>query len=159
MKKYILLMLMLLSVAAPTNAQLFRNQQQPAEAQEELQKFDRFFQLLTTNFFDSIPYPQLIETAIRSVLAELDPHSVYLTAREMQGQNEQFQGNFSGIGVEFNVLNDTLIIVNTVSGGPSEKVGVMPNDRIVAIDGENVVGILREDVPSRLRGPRGTAVV
>ncbi len=101
---------------------------------------------------------KLVEAAIKSVLKELDPHSVYLSDKEMRAQTEQFQGNFSGIGIEFNILNDTLIIVNTVPGGPSEKVGVMPNDKIVAIDGENVVGIERDKAPDKLRGPRGTAV-
>ena len=70
--------------------------------------------------------------------------------------NESFDGSFSGIGIEFNVLNDTIIVVNVISGGPSEKVGLLPNDRIVEVNGQNVVGTKRIDVPKILRGPKGT---
>jgi carboxyl-terminal processing protease len=92
------------------------------------------------------------------MLAELDPHSVYLTAKELQTSNEELGGGFSGIGIEFNTLNDTIIVVNTIVGGPAEKVGLLPNDRIIIIDNQNVVGMSRGDVPKHLRGPKGTKV-
>ena len=78
------------------------------------------------------------EKAIREMLLQLDPHSTYLTAEEMKGVKEVFDGSFSGIGIEFNVLSDTVIVVNVIAGGPSEKVGLLPNDRIVKADGKNI---------------------
>ena len=76
----------------------------------------------------------LVESAITGMLEDLDPHSAYIGADEMKGVQESFEGEFSGIGVEFNILRDTVIVVNTIVGGPAERVGVQPNDRIVRID-------------------------
>ncbi len=124
----------------------------------QLEKFGQFYTYLIGSYVDTINVRQLTETAIKQMLAELDPHSAYVTPEEMKGVEESFAGSFSGIGVEFNVLNDTIIVVNTIVGGPSEKVGVQPNDRIVTIDGVPVTGLTREQVPPKLRGPKGSAV-
>jgi carboxyl-terminal processing protease len=121
-------------------------------------KLDEFYQILTDNYLDTIGYGRLVDKGIVSMLAELDPHSVYLTAAEMREASQSFSGSFSGIGVEFNVLRDTITVVNTIPGGPAEIVGVMPNDRIVGIDGRNAVGMKRVDVPDYLRGERGSKV-
>lgn len=107
-------------------------------------------------YVDTVHNGQLVENAIREVLLQLDPHSAYVSPEEMVEVNESFDGSFSGIGIEFNVLNDTIIVVNVISGGPSEKVGLLPNDRIVEVNGQNVVGTKRIDVPKILRGPKGT---
>ncbi len=125
---------------------------------QQLQKFNQFYRYLNASYVDTINNEQLIEAAIVEVLAQLDPHSAYVPAEDMKQVNESFEGSFSGIGVEFNVLKDTLIVVNTITGGPAEKVGVMPNDRIVEIDEQAVIGIKREEVPKKLRGPKGTVV-
>ncbi len=125
----------------------------------QMQKFDRFFGLLSATYVDEVDSSKLIEDAIKETLAELDPHSVYFSAEEMKSQNESFQGNFSGIGIEFNILRDTVMVVNVVAGGPAEKVGLLPNDRIVGIDGYNAVGMSRDEAPKKLRGERGTTVV
>lgn len=159
MKKLILLLFAALPLITQAQLPGMRTSRMDGDARAQLEKFTRFYQLLTTTYIDSIPNGQLIETAIKNVLKELDPHSTYLSVEEMKATTEQFQGNFSGVGVEFNILNDTLIIVNTIPGGPSEKVDVMPNDKIVTIDGQSVIGISREDAPKKLRGPRGTAVM
>ncbi len=100
----------------------------------------------------------LVEKAITEMLAELDPHSAYISADDMKGVNESFEGEFSGIGVEFNVLADTIIVVNTIVGAPAESVGIMPNDRIISVDGESVVGVTQSEVPKYLRGKRGSKV-
>ncbi|MDR0907736.1 MAG: PDZ domain-containing protein [Rikenellaceae bacterium] len=121
-------------------------------------KLDEFYTILTDSYLDTIGYGRLVDKGIVSMLAELDPHSVYLTADEMTAAEQSFSGSFSGIGVEFSVLNDTITVVNTIPGGPAESVGVMPNDRIIEIDGQNAVGMSRGDVPSLLRGERGTKV-
>lgn len=124
----------------------------------QLQKFNQFYRYLNGAYVDTINNERLVEDAIKKILSELDPHSAYVSAEDMVPVEESFQGSFSGIGVEFNVLNDTLLVVNTVAGGPSEKVGVLPNDRIVAVDGESVIGIKQARVPKVLRGPKGSVV-
>ncbi len=131
---------------------------QTEDAAEQLQKLNRFYRYLNGMYVDTVEMKPLVENAIRGMLSELDPHSVYLDAEEMRAQTEAFDGEFSGIGIEYNILNDSIIVVNTVVNGPAETVGMRPNDRIVLIDGENAVGLKRSDVPSRLRGPRGTKV-
>jgi carboxyl-terminal processing protease len=94
------------------------------------------------------------------MLKTLDPHSTYLTKEEVQLMNEPLQGNFEGIGISFNILDDTIFVINPVPGGPSERVGILAGDRIVLIEGENVagIGIKTSDVFAKLRGDKGTKV-
>lgn len=129
-----------------------------SEEMRQLSKFNKVFGYLVGAYVDEVDTQPLIEKAIESVLQELDPHSSYISAKEMQRVQEQLDGEFSGIGVEFNVVRDTIMVVNTIAGAPAESVGVRPNDRIIAIDGENAVGVKRADVPSKLRGKSGTTV-
>ena len=124
----------------------------------QLQKLNRLYRHLYNSYVDSVDMALLVESGIRAMLEELDPHSVYLDEKEMKSSQEVMEGEFSGIGVEYNILNDTIMVVNTVPQGPAEGVGLLPNDRIVKIDGENVVGVERSDVPPRLRGETGTVV-
>ncbi len=133
--------------------------------QEELRKMSaqgdklvEFYRVMAGSYLDTMNYEAVVEKGIRSMLAELDPHSIYLTAKEQQTSNEELGGGFSGIGIEFNTMADTIIVVNTIVGGPAEAVGLLPGDRIVTIDGGNAVGIPRNDVPRYLRGPKGTKV-
>lgn len=125
---------------------------------KNLLKFNQFYRFLNGAYVDTVKNGALVERAIREVLQQLDPHSTYITAEEMVGVKESFDGSFSGIGIEFNVLNDTIIVVNVIAGGPSETVGLLPNDRIVAVDGKSVIGTKQIDVPKILRGPKGTKV-
>ena len=124
----------------------------------QLQKLNKVYRHLYGSYVDSVDMEPLVECGIRAMLEELDPHSVYLDKKEMKSAQEIMEGEFSGIGVEYNILNDTIMVVNTVAQGPAETVGILPNDRIVKIDGESVVGIERSDVPPRLRGETGTVV-
>ena len=124
----------------------------------QLQKLNRLYRHLYNSYVDSVDMAPLVESGIRAMLEELDPHSVYLDEKEMKSSQEVMEGEFSGIGVEYNILNDTIMVVNTVPQGPAEGVGLLPNDRIVKIDGESVVGVERSDVPPRLRGETGTVV-
>ncbi len=128
------------------------------EAATQLQKFNQFYRYLNGSYVDTVEFAPLVEQAIRSMLSQLDPHSTYLSPEEMKSVEETFDGSFSGIGVEFNVLNDTILVVNTVVGGPSERVGILPNDRIVAVDGKPATGVTRAEVPKLLRGPKGSVV-
>lgn len=124
----------------------------------QLQKFNQFYRFLNSAYVDTVDNAKLVENAIREVLQQLDPHSSYLTAEEMVGVKETFTGSFSGIGIEYNILRDTIFVVNVIAGGPSESVGLLPNDRIVGVDGRNVVGSKQVEVPKMLRGPKGTRV-
>lgn len=124
----------------------------------QLQKLNRVYRNITTMYVDSLEMEPIVESAIREMLLELDPHSSYLTAKEMKSQQESFAGEFGGVGIEYNIYRDTIIVVNTIAQGPAQKVGVLPNDRIVEIDGESVVGIKRDDVSPKLRGDAGSVV-
>lgn len=126
---------------------------------DQVKKFDRILNMAMRNYVDEVDTQKLTEAAIRGMLEELDPHSVYLTAEEMKGVNEDFQGSFEGVGIEFAILEDTLTVVSPISGGPSEALGIQSGDKIVKVDGENVVGIKQSDVPKKLRGEKGTTVV
>ena len=98
----------------------------------------------------------LVERAVRGMLDALDPHSAYLTAEEMRSAEAQFDGGFGGVGIEYDMLHDTLVVVNVVSGGPAMRAGMRAGDRIVGIDGVSSVGMPRGEVPKRLRGAAGT---
>jgi len=112
------------------------------------------------HYVDSVNHAQLTEDAIRGMLESLDPHSTYSNAEENKSQTEQLEGAFEGIGVQFNIMNDTIMVVAALAGGPSEKVGIRAGDRIVTVDGEQVadVGITNEQVFKKLRGKKGTLV-
>lgn len=127
-------------------------------AAAQLQKLVQAYRYVDAAYVDSLDTAPLVEEAIRGMLTRLDPHSAYLSEEEMKGVDESFDGSFGGIGIEFNVLNDTVVIVNTIAGGPSAQVGLLPGDRIVWIDGQRAVGLSRAEVPKRLRGPSGTQV-
>lgn len=94
------------------------------------------------------------------VIGELDPHSAYIPAKDLESVNEELEGSFSGIGIQFNILNDTINVVSVISGGPSEKVGILAGDRIISVNDSAFVGknISNEKVMKNLRGPKGTTV-
>lgn len=111
-------------------------------------------------YVDSVDENKMVEDAIRGMLEKLDPHSAYSTPEETRELNEPLQGNFSGIGITFNMSSDTLYVIQTVSGGPSERVGILAGDRIIAVNDTAIAGVKMKnsDVMKRLRGPKGTDV-
>ncbi|MCD7973287.1 MAG: S41 family peptidase [Candidatus Azobacteroides sp.] len=111
-------------------------------------------------YVDTLNQDKLVEDAIVALLENLDPHSDYLTAKEAKELNEPLQGNFDGIGIQFNMLKDTLFVVQTIAGGPSEKVGIMAGDRIVSVNDTVIAGVnmTNTDIMKRLRGRKGTTV-
>lgn len=111
-------------------------------------------------YVDSINNTEVVEDAIEHMLHELDPHSSYVSKEELEAMSEQLEGEFDGIGVSFNVLEDTIYIIRAISGGPSERVGIMAGDRIVKVEDELVAGtgISTRDVQRLLKGPKGTMV-
>jgi carboxyl-terminal processing protease len=123
-------------------------------------KFGRTLSLIDAFYVDSVNLDILTEKAIVEVLKNLDPHSTYISAKDVKDMNEPLNGNFEGIGVQFNILRDSIIVVEPLSGGPSEKVGIKAGDRILTIDKEKVAGIniATAGVRKRLMGPKGTKV-
>jgi carboxyl-terminal processing protease len=115
---------------------------------------------ITEEYVDTINSKKLEEDAIVSLLEQLDPHSAYIPAEDLQGVSEQLEGNFDGIGVEFNIQRDTIMVVAAITGGPSESLGIQSGDRIVRIEGKNIagIGVKNDDVIKKLRGERGTKV-
>ena len=111
-------------------------------------------------YVDSVDRNKLVEDATRGMLEKLDPHSEYSTAEETKDLNEPLQGNFSGIGITFNMASDTLYVIQTVAGGPSERVGILAGDRIIAVNDSSIAGVKMKntDIMKRLRGPKGTDV-
>ncbi len=123
-------------------------------------KLNQIISLIEQEYVDTVNTDHLTDEAIAALLEQLDPHSAYIPPVDLQGVNEDMEGNFDGIGVEFNIVNDTIVVVAAISGGPSEALGIRSGDRIVKIDGTNVAGIKikNEDVIKKLRGKKGTKV-
>lgn len=115
---------------------------------------------INSYYVDSVNENKLVEDAINGMLNKLDPHSSYTNQEETKELNEPLEGNFSGIGIQFNMQKDTLYVVQTISGGPSEKVGIVAGDRIVSVNDTTIAGVKMKnsDIMKRLRGPKGTKV-
>lgn len=123
-------------------------------------KLDSILELIGENYVDTVDTDSLLEASLPELLNGLDPHSVYIPASDLQSVNEELEGSFSGIGVSFNMMGDTINILEIISGGPSERAGLLPGDRIVTIDDSIVAGQKwsNSKVMSHLRGPKGTTV-
>lgn len=130
------------------------------DVQNNTLKFGRLLRLIDSYYVDTANVNDITEKAIVEVLRNLDPHSVYISKEEVEKMNEPLVGNFEGVGISFNVFHDTLMVVTTVAGGPSEKVGIRAGDRIVQVDSKNIagVGLKNTDVYDLLRGKKGTKV-
>lgn len=111
-------------------------------------------------YVDTVNADHVVEEGIRAMLKTLDPHSQYSDKEETRELTEPLDGNFSGVGIQFNMLTDTLYIIQTVAGGPSEKVGILAGDRIIMVNDTVISGVKMKntDVMKRLRGPKGTKV-
>ena len=125
-----------------------------------LQKLLNAEYAITSLYVDSVNEDKLIEDAIRGMLENLDPHSSYTDAKETKELEEPLQGEFSGVGIQFNMNKDTLYVIQTVPGGPSERVGVLAGDRIIYVNDTTIAGVKMKnsDIQKRLRGPKGTQV-
>lgn len=123
-------------------------------------KIDYILSLIDSQYVDKVNKDSLQDEAIRSLLTNLDPHSVYMTAEEIKRENEVLQGNFDGIGIQFRIIEDTIVVVQTINPGPSQRAGIMAGDRIVKVDGKNVTGkgVDNEKVFKLLKGRSGTKV-
>jgi carboxyl-terminal processing protease len=142
---------------------LFISAVKPGSSQDlnsETFKIGRAMALIDAFYVDSVDLHMLNEKAIIEMLKNLDPHSVYISAKDVKETNEPLNGNFEGIGIQFNILRDSIIVIEPIPGGPSEKVGLQSGDKIITINGEKVTGIRisTTGVKKRLMGPKGTKV-
>ena len=126
--------------------------------QEYLRKLSIAEMAISNLYVDSVDENKLIEDGIRGMLEKLDPHSSYSNPKEVKQMNEPLNGSFEGIGVQFNMMEDTLIVIQTITKGPSERAGIMAGDRIVGVADTAIAGVKmsREEIMRRLRGPKGT---
>lgn len=123
-------------------------------------KLDALMSLIEEEYVDTVDRHAIEEKIIPEILKNLDPHTVYIPAKDLAKVNEDLQGNFGGIGVQFSMQNDTVMVINVITGGPSEKVGILPGDRIVTVDDSIIAGkkMPTDDVMKKLRGEMGTDV-
>lgn len=127
---------------------------------DEVQKMREVLSLIKNEYVDTANTEVLVEDAIEHMLGKLDPHSSYISAKDIVEANEDLQGNFEGIGIEFSIFHDTLVVVSALSGGPSESVGLRSGDKIIKVGDKNIagVGLSNRDVQTHLKGPKGTEV-
>lgn len=151
-KKTIFLLFILLTAGQTTSF--------AQDIQGQAIKFGRVLKLIESFYVDTTNINKLTENAITEMLSTLDPHSIYISKDEVEEMNQPLEGNFEGIGISFNVFQDTLMVMTTIPGGPSELVGLRPGDRILKVDGKNIVniGLKTTDVFKLLRGDKGTKV-
>lgn len=153
MRKIIQFCILALFAAMPLLAQ--ENYAQSPARKLQLAEF-----AISRLYVDEVDEPKLVEAAIIKMLEQLDPHSTYSTPEEVKALNEPLQGNFDGIGIQFNMATDTLFVIQPVSGGPSEKAGILAGDRIIEVNDTVIAGVKMntDDVMRRLKGPKGTEV-
>jgi carboxyl-terminal processing protease len=149
-----------LSVGVLIGNRLSRNAGGNYTSMSKISKFDAIVDLIQNAYVDSISTDSLVEKTIPLMLKNLDPHTSYIPAKELVGVEEEMRGNFGGIGVQFSIQNDTVMVVDVISGGPSSKLGILPGDRIVTVNDTLLAGkgLKNEKVLSKLRGEKGTKV-
>lgn len=159
MKYRLLLILMLVASRSFLFAQN-DGQNVKMDSRAAVQKLSSIYYLINNYYVDTADFEALTDEAILSVLKELDPHSDYIPKKDVEKANEPLEGSFEGIGVTFQIFNDTILVVSPVPGGPSDKVGIVAGDKIVRIDGEDAFGkkVNNEYVAKHLRGKKGTKV-
>jgi carboxyl-terminal processing protease len=123
-------------------------------------RLQNLLQIVDDQYVDTVNINDLVEKAIPSILAELDPHSIYISAKDVEAANDDLKGSFSGIGIEFSIREDTIHVQNVVKNGPSEKAGIIAGDKIISIDGKPFVGkiVTDEEAKRKLKGPKDTKV-
>ncbi len=139
---------------------LFISAQSFSQEDPDMRRLYEVYTYVDRMYVDEVPSKEISEAAIVAMLEKLDPHSTYIPAEEVLQANERINGSFVGVGIRFNILRDTLLVVNPIPGGPSEKIGIQAGDKIIKIDGENVAGqgLRNSGVRERLLGEMGTKV-
>lgn len=124
----------------------------------DIQKISDVLRYTKTFYIDSVDNSKLVEDAIKGMFSELDPHTVYIPVKDQIASEEEFQGYFEGIGIEFQIIKDTVVVVSPITGGPSEAVGIVSGDKIIKINGEDCTGFTSEMIIKKLKGKKGTKV-
>ncbi len=124
----------------------------------QVNKFFRVVQMVKYYYVEDVEWNNAMEGAISGMLSKLDPHSVYIPPKKVKQNKENFSGHFEGIGIEFDVIDGYITVISPIAGSPSDRLGILAGDKIVKIDGESAIGIEREEVPKKLKGPKGSAV-
>ncbi len=127
-------------------------------AKQQIGKFFRVVQLVQYYYVENPDWDKAMEGAISGMLSRLDPHSVYIEPKKVKQNKESFSGHYEGIGIEFDVIDGYITVISPIAGSPSERLGIRAGDKIVKINGKSAVGISREEVPKKLKGPKGTKV-
>ena len=124
-------------------------------------RLNNLLHIIDDQYVDTVNIDSLVEKAVPQILAELDPHSVYISAKDVQTANDDLRGSFSGVGIEFNIRKDTLHIQSVIKDGPADHAGLLAGDKVVSIDGKPFVGkmVTNEEAMHRLRGPKDTKVM
>lgn len=140
--------------------QISGNQRRLRVQYNDWRKLNLVLQTIDENYVDSVDRKKVTDVAIEAVLATLDPHSVYLLPQKLEESEEDLSGNFSGIGIQFNVPNDTAVVIEVIPGGPAQKLGMQPGDRLLKVDTTNIAGVnfKQDSMVRRMKGPSGTKV-
>ncbi len=155
-KKYpVIFMALILGIIIGIKVQIYFNEHYPGKDESKL---NQVFMLTKAFYFEDVDTTELVESAINGMFGKLDPHTTYLPKEDEQMSEETFRGEFDGIGVEFQMIKDTITVVSPISGGPSQKAGIQSGDKIVKIEGKSSVGFSNKQVIENLRGERGTKV-
>jgi carboxyl-terminal processing protease len=138
----------------------FSSGKRATDVNRDVQKFREVLTQIKDEYVDTVNTSVLVDDAIQHMLNKLDPHSSYISSADRVSANEDLRGNFDGIGIEFNIFNDTIVVVTPLSGGPSEALGILSGDKIIKVDDKSVagIGISTTDVTRALKGPKGTEV-
>lgn len=128
-------------------------------SKQQIDKILRVMQLVKYYYVEDVEWNKAVEGAITGMLSELDPHSVYIEPQKVEKNKEDLSGKYEGIGIEFDVINGYITVISPIAGSPADLLGLRSGDRIIKIDGQSAIGISREDVPKKLKGPKGTKVV
>ncbi|NNF01284.1 MAG: S41 family peptidase, partial [Bacteroidia bacterium] len=147
-------------IGSRINAPFLKQQKFFTPKTSQFNKLSDVISYIQQQYVDTVDQKHMVDISIENMLASLDPHSSYISADQLQTANEPLEGNFGGIGIEFHIQQDTIMVVNVIDGGPSQAAGLKAGDRIFEIEGENVggTGITNEDVMDKLRGKSGTIV-
>lgn len=155
---YVFLLTLILGlVGFILNQNLFADYEELSK--QQIDKILRVMQLVKYYYVEEVEWDKAVEGAITGMLSELDPHSVYIEPQKVERNKEDLSGKYEGIGIEFDVIGGYITVISPIAGSPADLLGLRSGDKIVKIDGESAIGINREDVPKKLKGPKGTKVL
>ncbi len=157
----LLILIAIVLILAVFGTRLMREYIGPAPSVSQtknVEKLEDVINYISRYYVDNVDWQKPTQSAIEALLSDLDPHSVYIGPEEAAANEENFEGHYQGIGIQYDVIDDTLTVIAPIPESPSEKLGLMAGDKIIEIDGESAIGITNNDVQKRLKGEKGTSV-